>query len=338
MNIPKAVTKDSHGALTSVLQKLGTETCVSAEVLYDDARKPVLSINYNNIDYRSIITDTGRGKTYGFVLSYMGTMGRKQLYSQVVVEDNGKLNAAEPPEFKYSVDGLYYTQDVKPDDVVLNINFYTGEANILQFKGVPVGGNNPPFQSVYKYSYSYPFTMNSLPNRSGVDSFFDGWYNAIYVIFNDVLEGNQAIKGDVYGYAGEWGLASASGTFGINNNDELVILDYAGNITLAFDLDSTYEEKMLAIGRLEGNDTFTVGMMADSQILVTEEINNAIVTEIRNIACDPACDDACTIADWQKLQQKRLGAYINFIEGEFRKAQVILESARKSCSINSKSC
>lgn len=335
MDIPKAYSKDSHGALTSTLYKVDIEqTCLTSTVHHNESGEPVLSVIYDNIAYDRISAGVPTGYTYKFVMSYMGTMGRKDLYSQIVMNESGELTTTAPPRFDYTVGGLMY-ESAKPSDVILNVNFYTGEANILQFKGVPVGGNNPPFQNVYKYSY--PFTATMLPNRAGTESYFDGWYNNVYVVFTDIVYGDVAVKGDIYGHKGTTGLAAVDGTFAFDG-ETLQIIDAEGEPHAPFTDTETYEEVMLAIGRLSGDATGAPGLMADSQILVTEELNNAIINELKEIACDPACDDTCSIADWQKLQQKRLGAYIHFTEGNFRKSQVIVESSRKTCSRTDKSC
>lgn len=333
MEIKNVYDKDTFGGLTMPLLKVLPEySCLTSSIGISDENTLSLNTSYDNIDYDAITNGGSNSLTYRYFLSYMGTMGRKQLYSQLLMDETGVLKKTTPPSFTYEHNGLQYAEGTAPDDVVLSVNFYTGEANILQFKGVPVGGNNPPFMNVYKYSY--PFTTKLLPNRANNTNYFDGWYKQLFVVFRDVTAGDSAIKGKLYGYQGTSGLATMDGTFK-ETVGGLTIESYAGTSTSAFE-DGTYEEVMLSISELTGTEANSVGLFADTQTLVTQEINNAIINELKDIALDPMCDDKCAIADWQKLQQKKVGAYIHFTEKNFRKAQVILESARVACFNNGK--
>jgi len=337
MEITNSYDKDTHGGLTSsILKILPENACMTSSIIKNAGGEPAVKIVYDNIDFAYIPSGTSN-MSYKFLLGYMGTMGREQLYTQIVKNEDGKLNVSVPPSFEYTVNGLMYPPNTDPNQVVLNVNFYTGEANILQFKGVPVGGNNSPFQAVYKYTY--PFTMESLPNRDNKNTYLDGWYQSTFVLLRDVSDGNLATKDQLYGFDGTTGLATTDGIFKIDETGILRILNPAGELVEAFNKNSSYQEVMLAIMQLSDSNSLSAGMFADTQTLITEEINSAIVNELKDIASDPSCDKTCSIADWQKLQQKKLGAFIHFTEGNFRKAQIILESARRTCSnSNTKYC
>lgn len=338
MEIKNVYDKDTFGGLVTPNMKVDIEEpCLTSTIGISD--KNILSLNtvYDNIDYSAIPRGGSTAFTYRYFLSYMGTMGRKQLYSQLLNDETGVLKTSSPPHFKYSHNGLRYENETEPEDVVLSVDFHTGEANILQFKGVPVGGNNPPFQNVYKYSY--PFTVNSMPNRSNKTNYFDGWYKQLFVIFRDVLEDAVAIKGKLYGFRGESGLAADNGVFKYKvagDTTVLMILLEDGTSVDAFE-EGDYETTMLSVAELINVDGNSVGIFADTQTLVLKEVNTAIINELKDIALDPMCDDKCSIADWQKLQQKKIGAYIHFTESNFRKAQIILESARQACFNKGKS-
>lgn len=341
MDVPLAYPKDSHGIITNDGNKIDPfESVLSASVEHtstaDHTYSPTLHIAYDNIDYNNIPNFPLGDITYKYILAYNGTMSRsKGLYSQVLDTKEGQLAVDMPLAFKYNPQELQYTQGTEAEAVILDVNFYTAEANILQFKGVPVGGNNGPFTNVYKYSY--PFNMSYTPMSEYNKTYFDGWYTSTLVLYRDVTHNLTAIAGEVYAFRGVVGKANASGVFDISSTGVLTI--YADGVYTEDPLTPlTYEEFILESNNLMGVNSHDTGVLANTQILVTDELNNAIINELKNISCDPACDDTCSIADWQKLQQKRLGAYIYFTEDDYRKAQVIIESSRSVCNSLDNKC
>jgi len=334
MDIKNIYNKDTDGGLSEPLYKIDpNESALNSSIEYLLEGNPSIITVPSNIDY-TVIPDIGSNMTYRYILNYNSTMGRKRLFSQLVKDEQGVLDVGNLPVFTYTPAALDYNADTKNEDVVLYVNFYTQEANILQFIGGE--GNTPPFEAVY--SHTFPFSADLMPNFNGQDVFLDGWYSQVFVIFKDVKAGDIAIKGNIYGYNGISGTASISGTFRIDQNtQELKIEDENGELVEPFNA-SNYADIMLAIWTLTNMDANASGYMVNTQTIVTEETNLAIINEIKNISLDPACDDICSIADWQRLQQKKLGAYIHFTEGNYRKAQVILESAREVCGRNIKGC
>jgi len=343
MNIPLAYPVDSHGVLIKDIFKLDPEeSVVDTRVEYIEGFDivtyiPKLVLSYSNIDYVSLPGLIPDNSTYMYVLAYNGTLGRSSgLYSQVVLTEEGVLDVTSPPVFTYEPNNLQYSVNTKPSDVILDINFYTAEANILQFKGVPVGGNNGPWESVYKYSY--PFDMTLTPASVNKKTYFDGWYTSTFVVFRDVGNGSQAIENEIYSYEGFVGKAVATGRFEITSGGDLVLVDTDQNIIEEPLATITYEEFILASNNFTDINSSGGGLLANTQVMVSDELNNAIIAELKSISLDPACDDVCTIGDWQKLQQKRLGSHIYFREGDFRKAQIIMESARRFCATTNKKC
>lgn len=329
MDIPAAYTVDTHGALVLEEAKIDVyKPCLESVV--NSPRE--LSITYNNIDFKAIPGLNPARVTYRFTLSYNGTMGRdNSLYSQVVMDEVGILNIADLPVFTYKSDELAYDIDILPSDVILNLNFLTAEANILQFKGVPIGGNNGPFTISSVNKYTFPFTIDKMVTGSGTTTYFDGWYTATFVIFKDMEEGVETpTSAGIYAYKGVLYEVTSGSTLHLSEDGVII----SGGNTLK----SSYEDYILKIGAYEKLDPLAGLYLANSQIMVTQELNDAIIKEVKDSAEDPACDDTCTIADWQKLQQKKLGSYIYFTEHNFRHSQVILESARKACNRNYKNC
>jgi hypothetical protein len=72
---------------------------------------------------------------------------------------------------------------------------------------------------------------------------------------------------------------------------------------------------------------------AESQHLVTCDMNMAIRNEVKNICgcCDSTTFGVSRVMNYQKLMQKRLGAWVNFNEGLFHEAACILQNSRKLC-------
>lgn len=72
----------------------------------------------------------------------------------------------------------------------------------------------------------------------------------------------------------------------------------------------------------------------ESQHLATPILNKAILTELkRNCSCCHLPQFNMThMEDWVRLTQKRLGAFINFNEENFKDAQCIIQSTRTKCN------
>ena len=72
----------------------------------------------------------------------------------------------------------------------------------------------------------------------------------------------------------------------------------------------------------------------ECQHLVTPVLNRAILTELkRTCGCCHKDEFGLThLEDWVRLTQKRLGAFVNFNESNFRDAQCIIQSSRAKCT------
>jgi hypothetical protein len=331
MDIGLVELKDTHGALAYDVFKIDIEESAAKVWLSDNPTigdNSILNMIYNNIDYRAIPGADPAKLTYKFVLTYNGTMFRNdKTYAQLIKNETGKLDPGAPPLFTYSPEGLKYPQDINPQDVILNVHFLTGEANILQFKGVPVGGNNGPFEYVAKYSY--PFSVSKLPNTRDGKTYMDGWYSGTFAVYKDKLNYSAVVEGDIFGFKGKVYTATVSGIL-TDLGTHVVVVDSEGVYTEL--VETTFEEFMVDINSNNSIVTNAPHHSVTTQVLVTSELNEAMINQLLNTATSTECDDKCAIANWQKLQQKRIGAYIQFDNSNFRKAQVIIESSRTVCA------
>ena len=333
---------DTHGILGADVFKINIEQSAASVTLEDvenGNKNGEIVIKHDNIDYSSIPGLIPGEITYKFVLAYNGTMSRNSgTYAQIVLDRAGAFDTVNIPTFKYSPEGLVYTDTENiGSGTVLNINFLTSEANILQWRGVPVGGNNTGFDIS---SYTYPFTITKLPNRDGQVTFLDGWYTATFAIYKNAHLGNRVTKNQIFGYEGEVYTASKTGILGASGGTLFVSntgnpQDGSGVVLNR----TTYKEFILDANTITGVETNTPASVVNTQILALPELNQSIIDNVLVGATSTECDDKCLLADWQKLQQKKIASHIQFLNGNFRKCQVIVESSRVVCyNRNLKNC
>lgn len=332
---------DTHGVLSHDVFKIDIFKSAASTWLSDvenGNKNGAMNIKHNNIDYSAVPGLIPGDVTYKFFLTYNGTMSRNSAtYSQVVLEEAGPFNAIDAPLFKYQPSSSTHVLHPINDNTVLNINFLTSEANILQWRGVPVGGNNTGFDV---NRYSYPFTPTVLPNVSGGDTFFDGWYTSSFAVFKNAHTGDKVAKDQVFGHEGTVYTAPRDGYLHASG-DILYVNEDGATISPTSKLveKTTYKEFLLLTNRETGVETNTPYVSATTQILTTPELNNAIIETVLVGATSTECNEKCAIADWQKLQQKKIAANIQFQNGNYRKSQVIIESSRVVCNNrNLKNC
>ena len=327
MNIPLVCVKDTHGALAYDILKHDIEDQAASAKDVDGA----LHITYSNINYLSIPGAIPTELTYKFYLTYNGTNGRNALYSTVVMDEEGELDITALPEFIYTPEGFSQKIEDMPQELEnLDITYYTNEANILQFK--PVVSHCDGSVTLTVMRHTYPHSVKYPPNVSNQRVNYDGWYTATYAVFKDLQDGDNVVKDSLYSYKGVVGKARANGTVFTDNGKV-----YIANMVEAL-VEISYEEFILYSNNLTGIESNAPGHIANSQLLVTRDINSAIIESVKevNASYSDDCDNLCEIGDWQKLQQKRIASCILFKEGSFKKAQVVIESSRKSCGINGK--
>jgi len=341
MDIPIVYAKDTHGALTYDVLKHDIEApAVSAK---DNDEN--LELIYNNIAYDSIPGLDPDNTTYLFYLTYNGTNKRNtMLFSTLLLEEAGELDISDLPKFVYSVKGYAddYTYEECPEcnQTIIDINFYTREANILQFNAEP-GMCTTDQSRIPTIRYTYPYKATIAPNIEDQLVQYDGWYTATYAVIKDKESGDPIVKGDIFAHGGRVYTSPIDGTFVARSTDDEKdkILDGDG---VEHELSQIkYEEFILAANSYIGYETHMDTLIANSQILVTKRINEAIIDAVKAVNTDyTGCEtyNLCSIDAWQKLQQKRIAAYILWLESNFNQAQVVVESARESCRNNNDNC
>ncbi|MCK5788532.1 MAG: hypothetical protein KAH32_06015 [Chlamydiia bacterium] len=330
MNTSVIENTDSHGALANDIYKVFPKESACVTTLVGDTDMKGVKMVYSNMDFAAIPGLDVNNATCYFIHSYNGTMYKhNKLFRQEVYSEVSIFNKNVLPTYIYNPPAeAVKAKNIESGEAFVEVDFRTGEAGLLQLKGTPVGGNNAPFLA----RYSFPARIDS-PNYSDSTLYLDGWYTSEFLIFKDVSSGMRVAAGMYVSHKGQLMTILKDGiivmvygeTFILIGNDGMII---SGGISYTVDKD---ELLMYAYTKDSADANATFNFVA-TQTLITYALNENLIKEIMNGAADVECDKICTIADWQRLQQKKIGAHIQFINGNYRKAQVIVESARTSCN------
>ena len=92
-----------------------------------------------------------------------------------------------------------------------------------------------------------------------------------------------------------------------------------------------YEQLLFSLNETTGTSSQANNVFIHSQLMVTDQIRDAITAEAVEAAFMDQ-GDFIDFQNWQKLTLKRMAAAIMFENGLFENAQIILESARSFCN------
>jgi hypothetical protein len=334
MEVNNILIDDTNGVLSEELFKSDVDkTSLSAWFSTQDER--TLKMSANNVRYNSI--PNINGSTYITFLAYNGTLGySNKVFSTVLVEDSGIFNVAVPPILEYNPGEVTAPLAEELEDVVIDIKMYNGTVDVLQYRE----GYLDTGEKTYKVKSirSYPTTITKLPNVYGNKVSLDGWYSYTQVVFRNISPGDTLIENTFYGYEGFIFKASQTG---------IMYKDTAGNIRSVQGLNdpadapiqvenTNYEEILFSLNETEGMGSDGNSVYLHSQVLITEEIRDAIVTEV--IEASKKDCSGCDFADWQKLTMKRAAAAVYFENGLYEQAQIIIESSRAMCTNQKGGC
>lgn len=196
--------------------------------------------------------------------------------------------------------------------------------------------NVSPNLGAYTAFYRAPQLTNFVPaNVEGNKIYTDGWYTS-YVCTVKKWTGIQppvSGTGDIVWYGDRFwiNLTGASGALAINPTTQTIEPDSTN-----WAPDPNFEQwqtlMMNNVGPAEVDDPI---YFVESQHLVTVELNQAILNELKK--CCECCDKPnfweSHMDTYQKLIQKRLGAWVQFNSQLFHEASCILESARPLCNL-----
>jgi len=338
MNIDSILVQDTNGDLAKEILK----NDVNKQALsvwfsdYDKANKKILNFAVNNIRYDLIpsIEDT----TYVTFLTYNGSSGyQNKMFSTIVAYDSGDFNRHEIPVLTYDPNNIQVIPELEElNDVVLDIKMYNGTIDVLNYTDYKMGhGTLSKGSNAYtvKSRRAFPTKVDILPNVENNRVFLDGWYSFTHIIYKDITEGSDLVAGNFYSFRGKLYKSLDYGKFYIGNNTTGRVVLRSGDISTTSLVEvgqANYEDLLFSLNETsaispQANDSFL-----HSQVLITEELRQAILQEIVKVACSKKI--GCDFMDWQNLTLKRIAAYVMFENGLFEKAQLILEAARAMCT------
>ena len=327
MEISNILIDDTNGDLEKDLFKLHPDKEALSVWFGEQKDVRVLNFSTNNIRFDSI--PNIEPSTYKTYLAYNGTLGySKKVFSTVVEQDSGIFNRGAVPILTYNPNNIVNITDPELlEEKVIDIKMYNGQVDVITYsEGILVKGQK---QYRAKAVRSFPTKIESLPNVSNDKVFLDGWYSYTHIIFRDVKNGDTIFKDSFYAIGGFIFKASHEGIYekDLSTGDNLVV-NISGSYIQEYNDD--YEEVLFSLNEATGSSPKANNIFLHSQVLITDEIRDAILKEI---LCSAMCeDDGCEYADWQRLMLKRLGASVMFDNELYENAQIILESARAACA------
>ena len=344
MNIKSIEIKDTNGSLSKDVWKT-TINESSVTPVFDDSddNKRIIKLSPGNVNF---VTVGGRGNTYKSYLTYNGTLSTKdQLYKRVVAEDVGAMVGTTAPVLTYSPNNsiMPSKEDMQNELIQLNISMHTGVADVLEYREGSLTRGEKSYK--VKAIHNYPMTITEMPNMEKDVVFLDGWYTYTFVMFRDVISNvTRAEKGLYYASKGTMFKASKSGLVIVQSDGSVYILYDEFVLEDGLEDNVDFREVVGAELQADGGDYLDLRMQLDardgvgdnynhsyveSQVLITDEIRDAITREIMCSLCTD--DTGCTFADWQRLTLKRQAAFIMFENGLYRNSQTLIESSRKLC-------
>lgn len=332
MDVKNIIIDDTNGDLAKDLFKNHDQQSALSVWFAEDSDKRVLNLSTNNIKFDSI--PNLQNSTFITYLAYNGTLGyTNKVFSTVVAQNSGLFNVNEPSVLVYNPDGLISADTQEElDERVMDIKMYNGQIDVLEYsEGILKDG-----QTTYKTktTRSYPSTISSLPNVSKDTVFLDGWYSYTNIIFRQLEIGSLVSKDTFYGVDGFIFKASDSGYFYSNDETGQYYILPEGETLISNGIvqveNIDYEEMLFGLNETSGTSAQANNIYLHSQVLITDELRNAITREIVHSAWEDK--NGCDFADWQKLMLTRLSASIMFENELYENAQIILESSRTMCS------
>jgi hypothetical protein len=333
MEIPSVLISDTNGSLASDLFKIHVDSPVISARLTDEVSKSrMLTVALDNVRLDSV--PNIHTSTYKTFLAYNGTLGySNKVFTTVVKESAGIFDVSNFPVLSYDPGTLVRPNVTDLEDVVIDIKLYNGTVDVLRYAQGEL--NNGEKTYYVKEARAYPTQITGMPNMEGNKVTMDGWYSYTTVIFRNISEGATVVKDNFYALSGFIFKATHDGQIYKDLLKGTVVVLRPGDNTLAAAAvqpkNEDYAQILFSLNETTGTSAQGNNIFIHSQILVTDQIRDAITAEAVTAAfADP--EDYVDFQNWQKLTMKRMAAAIMFQNGLFENAQIILESARELCS------
>lgn len=337
MEISNIIIQDTNGDLAEDLFKNHPDENALSAWFETINGKKVLKLSTNNIRFDSIPNIANA--TYKTFLTYNGSLDYpNKLFSTVVAQDKGVFSTNNIPVLTYDPYNVIPFSELDQDtieNVIIDIKMYNGVVDVLSYrKGELSYGTKGPYY--VESRRSFPTKIEKYPNSECNKIYLDGWYSYTHIIFRDFVDGELVIADNYYARDGIVFKASVTGLAYKHVDGYVYIVeenDSSGTPVKQVENDD-YIDLLFSLNETTGISPQSNQFYLHSQVLVLEEIRNAIINEVVDISCN--CGGECDLMAWQNLMLKRTAAYVMFENGLFEKAQIIVESARSMC-MNSES-
>lgn len=326
---------DTNGSLSKEIFKIDVDRpVISAWLSNVPGETRTLNVALDNVRLDSVPNIAN--STYKTFLAYNGTLGlNKKIFSTVVKESSGVFNLYNLPVIEYDPNTLSVPSYEELEDVVIDIKMYNGTIDVLQYsEGILNNGEKSYF---VKARRAYPTQITGMPNVASQRVFMDGWYSYTTIIFRNIADGAQVYKDTFYGFDGFIFKASHDGKiFKDSSKPDTYVIMRPGDVVVADGVvqkkNENYQELLFSLNATDGMSSQSNHVYIHSQLLVTDQLRDAITNEAVEAAF--ACEsDYIDFQKWQQLTLKREAAGVMFLNGLFENAQIILESARSVCAV-----
>ncbi len=345
-----------------VVESLMTSGGLSDPTFRVDASLEQVSLDWDNSDGRLSVVDYNLNYTllpwqlYGDVvkkvfLTYNGkSCSSGQLLETVVMESGDADDVNQIPGYNNSNEWGYIPREFTYPTEILSLTNPADYANqpydyregftvVKQF--LTAQANVTPGTPAYTAFYRAPHLTSIIPaNVEGNKIYTDGWYTSYVCVVKKWATvdppTNGAAQGDiVYHEASKKfyiNITGANGTLVQNATDAALMTPDTTN----WKENPTFEEwQTLMRNNTESTMVDDPVYFVETQHLVTAELNNAILKELKKqcACCDQPQFGMSALKTYMKLMQKRLGAWIQFNAEIFHEASCILETARPLCNM-----
>lgn len=326
---------DTDGSLSKDTFKMDVDRpAISAWLSNTPGESRTLNVSLDNVRIDSVPNIAN--STYKTFLAYNGTLGlSNKVFSTVVKELSGVFNLYQLPTIEYDPNTLTMPDADELEDVVIDIKMYNGSIDILQYsEGIL---NNGEKSYYVKSKRAYPTQVTGMPNVSSKRVFMDGWYSYTTIIFRNIAEGASVYKDTFYGIDGFIFKASHDGKIFKNSSKaNTYVIMRTGDVVISDGVvqksNENYQELLFSLNATDGISSQANHVFIHSQLLVTDQLRDAITAEAVEAAF--ACEsDYIDFQKWQQLTLKREAAGVMFLNGLFENAQIIMESARSVCAV-----
>jgi len=310
-----------------------------------------LSVVDYNMDYSILPWQLYGDVVKKVFLTYNGkNCSNGQLVETVVMESSSEDDINQIPgfnnsnEWAYTPSTLTYPSEIKEMTDISEFatspyDYSQGFTVVKQF--LTAEANASIGDPMYKAFYRAPHLTSFIPpNVEGNKVYTDGWYTSYvcavrtWTSADPVVNGSS--KGDIVFYGANkkfyLNITGVGGTLITDPDDSNAMIPDTTNWQVDPNFADWQSLMMDNTGDAMVDDPI---YFIETQHLVTVELNKAILKELK-AQCN-ACTSNTTkfgvsaIANYMKLMQKRLGAWVQFNADLYHEASNILESSRKLC-------